>query len=100
MTNREAVIAEIQVQVGLSETSIDKALIDLAIDGTATYDGTNSTDVAKAAIKVLKSLLSTKSITEGGFSITLSVKERIADLQAEFGLTDVDKPSVRARYVW
>lgn len=100
MTNKEAVIAEVQLP-NYSDNAVEKALIDLEIDGAQEYSSDYATDVAKAAIKVLKTMLSTKSISEGGFQIQLAVQDRIADLQNEYGLIpNTTGPSVRGVSVW
>ena len=89
-----------------NENAITKAMIDLAIDGDVAYSSLNAKDIAKAAIKVLRSMLSTKSVQEGGFQITLQVEKRILDLQEEYDLVPVIEtpvtyiPKVRARFLW
>jgi hypothetical protein len=85
-----------------SDNTVIKAMIDLEIDEESEYDFEDAALIAKAAIKVLRSMLSTRSITEGGFQIQLAVQERIADLQNEHGILVVDKtaPTVRGRNVW
>ena len=105
MTNREAVISEIHVSFA-SDNAIDKAIIDQGITGSSEYDGSYKKEVAIAALSVLKALLSTKSVQEGGYTLTLQVEKRIFDLQTEYGLLPVVilpiilKPKVRGISVW
>jgi len=102
MTNKEAIIAEIQVSQ-YSDNAITKAMLDLDINPEEEYVKDNAKRVAIAAIKVLRSMLSVKSVTEGGYNITYSISERIDALNAEYGLlpvVEVPKPSIKARSLW
>lgn len=99
MTNREALIAELQIS-GYSENAVDKALLDAGLVGGGTYTPDNTKQVAIATVKVLNTMLGTKSVSEGDLSITYSIGERIAAINDEHGLLVKGRPTVTARNVW
>jgi hypothetical protein len=102
MTNKEAVIAALQI-IGYSESAIDKALIDLEVTSDTVYSKENTKSIDLVAIEVLQGMLSVSDVKEGGYSVSYSidgVKARIAYLQDRNGLTSTSKPTVRSRNVW
>lgn len=92
MTNREAVEAEVGIP-GYEPISVTKAMVDLTIVETDTYTA-NNTDVLKAALSVLKIMLAIYSVTEGGYSITFAIKERIKQIEDELGIPDSGQPVI------
>jgi hypothetical protein len=98
MTNQEAIIAAIGV-TGWQEAAVCKAMIDLDITANALYVKTSSLIVNTAALQVLRGMLGLQSIQEGGYSITYALKERIAALETETGISG--QPKIRnASYKW
>lgn len=99
MTNRDALISEIQI-ASVSDNAIDKAIIDLNINADGVYNYSYREDIARAALMVLKGMVAIKSIQEGGFAITFQVEKRILDIQTEFGwlppVVALKIPKVRA----
>lgn len=102
MTNRERLIS----LLGFSpeSNSVDGALIDFGIDGTATYDTSKTVLLKKAAIQIMELLLTTADTTnENTYGIRYdrtAVQARIRLLKGEIGLIDESLPFVKSRPVW
>lgn len=80
MTNKEALIATLQVSV--PDTSVDLQLINSEIDGAATYSVAMRELIEKACIPLLYGLFTAPDINEGGYAINhpdflRKVKERL-----------------------
>jgi hypothetical protein len=96
MTNKEALIAVIQVSV--DDNSLIKALLDQGISDSSDYTSSESTQINKAAIDVLEGLLSRPNISDGGFSETFdrgAVQARLTALYKKVGLTLTSTPVVK-----
>jgi hypothetical protein len=101
MTKQEALIAEVQVS-GIPDNSIAKALIDYAIDGSATYTAADSDLITKAAIEILEGMLALASVTEGGYSVTYSIpgiEARLKYLKDKTGIT-TGLPTIKGVRPW
>lgn len=66
MTNKEALVAVVQVSV--DDNVLEKALLDQSVTSSGTYTSANSSSIDLAAIDVLQGLLSRANVSEGGFS--------------------------------
>ncbi len=101
MTNRERVEAYIGFKPA-NGNAIEAALIDQDLSGTGTYDISGSLSVKKAAVEVMKILLSTAdTVNESGYAIKFdrpSLLKRIADLEEEISPTSRDK--IRSKRPW
>lgn len=101
MTNKEAVIATLQI-TGYSDSAIEKALLDNGLNGEDTYTTTIKQSIGTVAIEVLQGMLSLASVTEGGYSVSYSV----AGIQARLGILNglygvaAPVPTVTSPNVW
>jgi hypothetical protein len=103
MTNREALTAAVALPVNGQE--IDKALTDAEINPAMPYVKASQLLIDNAAIEVLQGQKSTKSIQQGGFTITLdlaAINERIQYLAKRCNREDLlptvaetAKPTIR-----
>jgi hypothetical protein len=102
MTNREALTAALQVE--FPDASIELALINSGLDGTAVYAQGNKGAVNLMALDLLRGLLTTPDITEGGMSIKYdrnAVLKRVASLEVTTETIPVAAiPKVRSPRVW
>lgn len=102
MTNREAVLAVAGTSV--SDNSIDKALTDIGLTPSGYYTLTNASKIDLATIEVLKSIIATADISEGGYSIKYdrsAILKRITELGIKNGLPEYTaRPTVRSVNVW
>lgn len=108
MTNKAALIATLQVSV--PDPSVDLALINAVIDGTATYTVAMQEQIEKTAIPLLYGLFTSPDISEGGYSIShpdflRKVKERLLYLAKKYGMDDLiselnPKPTVTGVSPW
>lgn len=99
MTNRTRLVSLLGFRA--DKDSIDGALIDAGIDGTLTYDKTQSTVLRNCAIELLELLLSTPDQTnENGFVIKYdrgAIQARIRSLQTE----EIETGAVlRSKSIW
>jgi hypothetical protein len=102
MTNREAVIAEIQLN-GYSDDLLDKSMTDLNLNAADVYGSVNSALVDKVAISVLQAMLLLASVNEGGYGISYSlsgIKARIDFLCARSGISSSSQPRIKMRNIW
>ncbi len=100
MTNKEAVIAALQI-IGYSDIAVEKALLDAGIDGNGTYTPDTGAQIDSVAVEVLQGMLSLASVSEGGYSVSYSVagiEARIDYLNGRNGISA--QPTVTARNVW
>lgn len=80
----------------------------MGINGSATYDATQSVNMKIAAIRLMELLLTTPdTVNENGSGFTSSVKfdrsaveARIIQLKNELGLVDTALPYITSRSVW
>lgn len=89
MTVQEALQSVLLFEV--SQTRIDKALIDGDLAGADEYTRTDKTAVDTAALNVLTDLLSAPDVSEGGLSIRYdrtAITKRIAELKTGLGISD------------
>jgi hypothetical protein len=95
MTNKEALIAALQISV--EDATLDKVLIDLDVIGSDTYSKDNATAIDKCAIEVLQGLLSMPDVSEGGYSVKYdrkAVEARLSYLSQKTGVADPLKPTI------
>lgn len=105
MTTKDALAAEVGNVPGLDPNSYLVALSRVQLTGAETYVPLMDPTVARAAIDVLSTALSSVSIAEGGFSYKIDSKAltlRIGNLIKKYGLWDISIPgaSVRAVRKW
>jgi hypothetical protein len=96
MTNKEALIAVVQVSV--DDNTLVKALLDQDASDSENYTTANSSLINKAAIDVLEGLLSRPDVSEGGFSESFdrgAIEKRLDRLYQKEGLTNPRTPIVR-----
>lgn len=101
MTNKEAIIASLQI-TGYSDSAIEKALLDSGLNGGDSYETINAKSIDLAAIDVLQGMLSVSSVSEGGYSVSYStagIKARLEYLSAKNGLLGA-VPTVTSKSVW
>lgn len=104
MTNKEALVAALQVSV--DDNTLEKALLDNDITGSAVYDKTKAADIDLCAINVLQSILATADVSEGGYSVRYdrtAIQARLQYLARLRGVTDMlnnMNPSVKAVSPW
>lgn len=101
MTISEALTVAVQVP-GIDSNTIEKACIDAGLDSAGTYSASQSNDVDKATVNVLKSLL-VSSESEGGYSYNISadtLNRRIDQLERELGIESDSRPTVKAVNLW
>lgn len=102
MTNKEALIAVLMVEV--PDNSAEKALIDEDIIGEDEYDSSMSEEIDFCAIELLKGLLSSADVSEGGYSTRLdrkAIETRLSFLFGKYGMENTLKPSIRdATSIW
>jgi len=72
MTNLDALKAVVGID-GISDNSFQKALLDVSIDGTGTYNAANKKTLDTVAVELLKNIL-VQSVSEGGYSISYDRK--------------------------
>lgn len=97
MTNKEAVIATLQI-TGYSDGAIEKALLDNGLNGADTYVIENSKNVRLVSIEVLQGMLSLSSVSEGGYTVSYSaagIQKRLDYLNDAKG-----QPVVRRSNAW
>ena len=103
MTNKERLISLLGFAPP-DQNSIDGTLIDLGIDGVATYDASQSVLLKKAAIQEMELLLTTADTqNENQYLIKWdrdAVLARIKLLKGELGLIDESQPYITSRPVW
>jgi hypothetical protein len=103
MTNKEALIATIMVSTQAAGSIVEKVLVDFSIDASATYSAANAKEIDLCAIEVLKGILSTPDISEGGFSVKYdrgAVQARLSALNEKYFPELIKTPTVRARDLW
>ncbi len=91
-----------------SADEVEGALIDVDIDGTLTYDKTNSIALKKAALSSLRRLLSTPDISQGTGETTNQIKydreaiwKRIHQLEEEVELVIPEAKLIKnATFKW
>jgi hypothetical protein len=102
MTNKEALIAVVQVSV--DDNVLEKALLDQNLELDDEYDSGLATTINKAAIDVLEGLLSRPNVTEGGFSETFdrgAIQARLTVLYNKVGVTQSTTPVVKSgTHLW
>ena len=103
MTNRERLISHVGFAPA-NQNAVEGALIDLGIDGNLPYDASNQLPIKKAAIQVMRVLLTTADTqNENTYQITFDRDNVIANikmLEAEIeGATD-SQPYITSRPVW
>ena len=109
MTNQEALVAAVALPA--NEAEIQKAMIDAEINPATNYSKANQLLIDNAAIEVLQGMKSTKSVQEGGYSLTLdlnAINERILYLAKRCNRLDllpvverVKQPTIRnATHLW
>jgi hypothetical protein len=101
MTNKEALIAVLQVSV--PDNSADKVLLDAGITGTDAYSAGNSKAIDLCAIDALQGLLSTPDVSEGGYSVRYdraAVQARLQYLSTKNGVVNPGAPSVKGIAPW
>lgn len=80
MTIKEALKST--VDYPLPDDRIEKALIDAGLSGDATYTQTNEKDVDVCMIGLLLTICTTGSISEGGYSISMSDKDSLLKVRS------------------
>lgn len=102
MTNGEAVSAV--AGTAISANSVEKALTDIGLSTEGYYVVENAAKIDLATIEILKGLLATADITEGGYSIKYDrsvILKRITELGTKNNLPEYGvRPTVRAVSVW
>lgn len=93
MTNKEAVVAVIGVTG--NDNTIEKALMDAGITSDDVYSSSNVKQIDMAAISVLETMLATKSVSEGGYSVEYDIKNRLDYLKARNNV-----PTITALNIW
>jgi hypothetical protein len=91
ITNRQALEAELQ-NIVVNGEIVNKALIDVGIEGVEDYKQENGRLIGTAAINILQTMLGSMDISEGGFSITMRstvIPLRITALAKKWGLDNV-----------
>lgn len=103
MTYRGALLSVLD-GIQLSDSAIEKALIDAGYTGEETYSIANGAEIDLMAISVLQLASTVKRVTEGGYTIeydTAAIKERLAFLLRKNELEVTSEPKVRNRsYLW
>jgi hypothetical protein len=87
MTNKEALVAVIQISV--NDNTLEKALLDQGITSSSNYTAANTSKIDIAAIAVLEGVRSAPDISEGGFSIRYdrpAIERKIEALKHKTGL--------------
>ena len=95
MTNKEALIAALQLSV--DDSTLEKALIDLEVNGSGTYSKDNATAIDQCAIEVLQGILSTPDVSEGGYSVKYdrdAVERRLIYLSNKNGVDNPSRPKI------
>lgn len=104
MTNKEALIAVLEVDV--SDNTLEKSLIDNALNGSSTYTLDNAEAIDRCAIPILQVLLSQANISEGGYSKSFdraAVQSRLKILATKYGIEEIlnqNAPRVTAKSPW
>lgn len=104
MTIKEALKSTINYP--LPDLTLDKALIDADIDGTADYTKADTKGVDLCAAGLLFTLLTSADIKEGDYSLTLPSRNTLlliySALVKKWGQPDllVPKPTVKGLSVW
>lgn len=100
----------LQSKIGLNYPGIEDAatvaLIDQGLTGQETYsaDYLEKVEIAQAGL-ILTLLTSVKSVTEGGYSISLADRESLTNVYTlivgKYGLPDLLNPSITdSSYLW
>lgn len=97
MTNLEAIYAAIGIP-GASDGSVTKALLDNGLNAAETYIP-NDANVDRAALQVLKQMLGLQSLSEGDYSVTYAIKDRIQQIEDDLGLGSGAKIRNKS-YMW
>jgi hypothetical protein len=102
MTNRERLISLLGFEP--PKNSAEGALIDLGIVDTSEYAVGTLDSIKRAAIEVMKVLLTTADTTNGevGFSVKYdraAIEKRIAQLEDELNVTDA-RPTIKGIHPW
>ncbi len=102
MTNKERLIS--LLGFAPPSNSAEAALIDIGLTETDTYIVGNLDSVKRAAIEVMKVLLTTADTgnAQTGFSIKYdraAIEKRIAQLEDELDVV-VDKPTIKGIHPW
>lgn len=96
MTNKEALVAVVQVSV--DDNVLEKALLDQNIKSDYDYKVANSSSISKAAIDILEGLLSRADVSEGAFSEKFdrsAIQARLTVLYKKAGITQASTPVLR-----
>jgi hypothetical protein len=94
MTNIAALQAVLMVSV--PDNTLSKALLDAELTESDTYTSDNRLIVEACAVDILKSLLTTPNISEGGYSISF---DRNA-IQVRLGQLTGAKPTIKGVRPW
>ncbi|WP_026463493.1 DUF6706 family protein [Adhaeribacter aquaticus] len=98
MTKREALVSCLMVEVP-NETLIEKVLLDMDIDGDASYSAAAKDEITQAELNLLRVLVSLPDFTEGPLSVKHKVEARL--LQIEKLQQPVGVPTIRdASHLW
>lgn len=102
MTNKERLIS--LLGFAPPPNSAEAALIDIGLGETDTYIVGNLDSVKRAAIEVMKVLLTTADTgnAQTGFSIKYdraAIEKRIAQLEDELDVV-IDKPTIKGIHPW
>lgn len=88
MTNKEALVAEIQTDLPADNTLV-KALMDAGLMGGDQYTPDNASKLGKAAVDVLSGLLF-GSVSEGGLTLSFdrkAVEARLSYLSGKYQIS-------------
>lgn len=102
MTNRERLISLLGFEP--PKNSAEGALLDFGIDGEGSYAAANIDSIKKAAIEVMKVLLTTADTGNAvtGFTIKYdraAIEKRIKQLEDELEVTD-SQPTIKGIHPW
>lgn len=99
MTNKEALVAELQVSAPV--LSMEKAMIDNAIEPGDTYGSSTSKAIGLCAIQILEGMLAQPDVSEGGYSIkqNANIIARLNLLKAKHSVS-TGTPGIRFLKAW